>query len=92
MAIDIEEYSKQNRRPPRSDAYKIRVDRQTFIVEKAIIAGEEILALVEKSLSEWSLNMKIHGGRRIKVDARTIDLCEGRIERFETVRRQAQQG
>ena len=61
-------------------------------MEGAQISGDVILHLVGKSLGDWSLNQKLRGGKRIKVDAGIVDLSKPGIERFETVRRQAQQG
>ncbi|MYD31033.1 MAG: hypothetical protein F4201_01545 [Nitrospira sp. SB0677_bin_15] len=92
-SIDLEECGKNERRPPKGQKYRIRIDGNKHIVDSATITGAEILGLVEKSFDEWSLNQKLHGGKREKIDAKTeVDLACPGIERFETVRRQAQQG
>lgn len=92
-AVDIEECTKHERRPPRWHRYRIRVDRDRFVVEKRVISGAEILALVAKRTIDWALNQKLRGGRRIRIEAHEeVDLAEPGVERFETVRRQAQQG
>ncbi len=90
--IDVEECAKHDRRPPRSGKFRIRVDGEKHDVEEAKISGKIILGLVGKSLVDWSLNQKLAGGKRIKIDDMIVDLSEPGIERFETVRRQAQQG
>ncbi len=91
--IDTELCGKHGRRPPKGFRYRIRIDREKYIVESATIAGDGILALVGKTTGEWSLNRKLRGGKRERVDSiRVVDLAEPGVERFETVRRQAQQG
>ena len=90
--IDIEECAQHDRRPPHSGKYRIRVDGEKHVVVEAKISGKKILGLVGKSLVDWSLNQKFAGGKRIKIDDTIVDLSEPGIERFETVRRQAQQG
>lgn len=93
MEIDVEECGKHERRPPRGHKYRIRIDGTKHTVETAAITGAEILALVEKNDHDWSLNQKLHGGRRVRVrPEQEVDLCTPGAERFETVRRQAQQG
>lgn len=91
--IDVEECGKYDRRPPRGHKYRIRVDGTKHTVATAAITGAEILALVDKNDHDWSLNQKLHGGRRVRVlPEQKVDLCTPGVERFETVRRQAQQG
>lgn len=92
-AVDVEECTKYERRPPRWHRYRIRVDRTKFIVEKRMVSGAQVLGLVEKRPFDWALNQKLRGGRRIRIEAHEeVDLAEPGMERFETVRRQAQQG
>ncbi len=91
--IDIEECTKYERPPPRWHRYRIRVDHKKFVVEKRVVSGAEVLGLVEKRPADWALNQKLRGGRRIRIEAHEeVDLAEPGVERFETVRRQAQQG
>lgn len=91
--IDLEECGRHGRRPPRGHRYRIRVDGTKFTWDGATITGAQVLALVDKNYQDWSLNEKHHGGRRTRVapDA-VVDLCRPGVERFETVRHQAQQG
>ena len=90
--VDLEECSKHGRRPPSGSTYRYRLDRDTYTTDMEKISGEDILARAGKNLTEWSLNQKLHGGKRIKVDGDWVDLTTLGIERFESVRRQAQQG
>ena len=91
--IDLEECGKHGRRPPRGHRYRIRVDGDKFTVETAAITGTQVLALVDKNYGDWSLNEKLRGGRRARIEPdAVVDLCRPGVERFETVRHQAQQG
>lgn len=92
--IDVEACGKHGHRPPRGqNRYRVRIDGQYLAVPREKITGEQLLQLVGKTYTEWSLNQKLHGGRRkqIKKDE-MVDLSEPGIERFETVQMQAQQG
>ena len=92
-AIDVEECTKHRRRPPRWHRYRIRVDHKKFVIEKRMVSGAEVLDLVQKQPIDWALNQKLRGGRRIRIEANEeVDLAKPRVERFETVRKQAQQG
>lgn len=91
--VEIEECTRHGRRLPRWHRYRIRVDRERFVVKKRVISGDEVLALVNKRPAAWALNQKLRGGRRIRIEAHEeVDLAEPGVERFETIRRQAQQG
>ncbi len=92
-AIDLEECGKNDRRPPKGHQYRIRIDGDKYTVDSAEITGAGILVLADKRDDEWSLNQKLHGGKRERIKANdAVDLSRPGIERFETVRRQAQQG
>ncbi|MCY4005815.1 MAG: multiubiquitin domain-containing protein [Rhodobacteraceae bacterium] len=91
--IDIEGCARHGRRPPKGLEYRIRIDREKYLVKRDRITGAQILERAGKSPEDWALNQKIRGGerRRIKPDD-VVDIAKPGIERFETVRRQAQQG
>jgi len=92
--IDLEKCSKADRKPPSGDfTYRIRVDGDLFDIKSRETTGEDVMSLAGKKYGEWSLNQKLAGGRRKPVDAEeVVDLAKPGVERFETVRRQAQQG
>ena len=93
-AVDLEECGRHERRPPRGNhVYRIRIDATKHRLDIGTITGTQLLALVDKNYHDWSLNKKLHGGRRLRVQPdEVIDLCVLGVERFETVRKQAQQG
>ena len=92
--IDLEECTKKDRHPPKGQKfYKIKIDGKKYKVEGEEITGEAILKLVDKTYNEWSLNQKFYGGRRKPIEPKElVDLTQKGIERFETIRKQAQQG
>lgn len=92
-AVDIEECGKHERRPPRVRKYRIKVDGEKYVIESSAITGADILARAGKSPDEWLLNQKLHGGKRVRIEpGALVDVAQPGIERFETVRKQAQQG
>lgn len=93
-AIDLEECARANRKPPKGQKhYKIRVDGEQYQVDKVALTGLAILALVGKTFADWTLNRKFHGGRRKSIEKdEKVDFSDPDVERFETVRKQAQQG
>jgi len=91
--IDIEDCSRGGRPPPKGQKYRIRIDRDKYTVEEEKITGTQILALAEKTPEEWALNQKLGGGKRERIEADDfVYVSQPGVERFETVRRQAQQG
>lgn len=91
--IDLEVCSKADRKPPKGQKYRLKIDQEKHKVNQQEITGEEILKLAGKTYAEFTLNQKLRGGRRKPIPAdEIVDLAEPGIERFETVLKQAQQG
>ncbi|MCY3770049.1 MAG: multiubiquitin domain-containing protein [Gammaproteobacteria bacterium] len=92
--IDIEECARAERRPPKGQkCYRIKIDGGKYKVDQPSLTGQEILGLVQKNYREWTLNQKLHGGRRKPIEAeQMVDFSQPGVERFETVKKQAQQG
>lgn len=91
--IDVEECNRHGRPPPKGQKYRIRIDREKYVVKEEKISGAQILARAGKTPEEWALNQKFKGGKRERVKADDfVDVSQPGVERFETVRRQAQQG
>ena len=93
-SIDLEECAKKDRKPPKGqEFYKIKIDGDKYKVKEEKMKGTEILGLAGKTYDEWSLNQKFCGGRRVPIKPEDfVDFTQKGIERFETVRKQAQQG
>lgn len=84
--IDIEEFAKAGRPVPHGCRYRIRIDRERFVVDEPCLTGAQILALVDKSPCEFMLSQKLRGGevRKIGPDDK-VDLTKPGVERFMTL-------
>lgn len=91
--VDTEECTKHGRRPPKTKHYRIRIDGEKYNADAMVLTGAAILAFAGKNSMEWGLNQKFKGGKResIKEDE-TVNLSKPGVERFETIKRAAQQG
>lgn len=85
--IDIEEYAKAGKIPPKGKKYLIKVDNALFKVDVECMTGREILELAGKTpVERFQLNQKLHGGvvTKIGYDDK-VDFTEAGIERFMTI-------
>lgn len=71
-------------KPPKP--YKIKIDGTMYEVESQFITGREILALAQKSPSQYDVGYKAHGHdvRIIGLDER-VDLADPGLEKFITI-------
>lgn len=84
--IDVEEYAKAGRPVPDNCRYRIRVDRQHFVVDEPCLTGREILKLADKTPAEFMLSQKFHGGEVKKIEPdEKVDLTGPGVERFMTL-------
>ena len=84
--VDIEECAKAGKRPPCAKRYRIRIDREKYVVDHAIITGPELLCLAGKPVEKWRIHQKLRGGQMDEVKAdENVDLRERGIERFVTM-------
>lgn len=84
--VDLEEFAKANRTPPRGRRYRIRIDREHYLVHEPCLTGDEILALADKKPAEFQLFQKLRGGQMEQVlpDAKA-DFTRPGVERFVTL-------
>lgn len=85
--VDVEECAAGGVRPPRARRYRIRVDREKYDVDRARLAGREVLATAGLSPAErYQLYQKDRDGqkRAIGLDE-TVDLTRPGVERFQTI-------
>ncbi len=85
--IDLEEFSKDNKKPPKRKRYRIKVDRDKFVVEEESKTGREILELAGKiPATQYQLRQKFRGGtvKKIGLDDK-VDFTEPGIEKFITI-------
>lgn len=85
--IDLEEFAKANRKPPRCGRYRIRIDRQHHVVSAPCMTGRELLELAGKRPPEaYQVFQKLRGGRleQIGLDEKA-DFTRPGVERFVTL-------
>ena len=92
--VDLEECAKARRRPPHALRYRIRIDRDYYVVEKHTITGRELLILAQKTPVEgFAVHQKLHGGQMVEIGLdQSVDLREPGIERFVTMERKLTDG
>jgi hypothetical protein len=85
--IDLEAYSTDGKSVPKDKKYRIKIDREVYVVEKECMTGRDLLLLAGKTPPEkYQLNMKLKGG---KVDPINLDenVCFTKpgVEKFMTL-------
>src|SRR5262245_58361968 len=81
--VDLEQYAREGHRPPRAPRYRIRIDRQYYVVAAPGLTGRELLQLAGKTPPEqYMISQKLRGGQvqRIDLDARA-DFTTPGVER-----------
>lgn len=85
--VDVEQFSKDGKTPPKAKKYRIKIDRQVYVVEKECLTGREILTLAGKNPPErFQLNLKLKGGKVEVVGLdETICFTKPGLEKFMTL-------
>jgi hypothetical protein len=84
--VDLEERAKANKPPRRAKRYRIRIDREHFVVEVHSMTGRELLALVKKAPETYLLSQKLRGGVVEPVGAdQIVEFHRHEVERFQTL-------
>lgn len=84
--VDIEELVKLGKPVPRAKRYRIRIDRERFVVTTQFVTKAELLKLVGKAADKWRIHQKLRGGQMDEVtDGEKVDLRERGVERFVTM-------
>lgn len=85
--VDLEEYAKSDRKPPRARRYRIRIDKQHYEVSVLAMTGRELLNLAGKTpATNYMISQKLRGGqaKRIGLDEK-VDFTTPGVERFMTL-------
>lgn len=62
--IDVEAYSKEGKPVPKGKRYRIKIDREVFVVDQECMTGRELLTLAGKIPPEkYQINLKLKGGK-----------------------------
>jgi hypothetical protein len=91
--IDLEEWVKAKKGPRKAKRYRIRIDKEKFVVTVHEMTGKEILGLVGKTPDKYLLSEKFHGGRvePIKPE-QVVEFHRCEVERFQTLAKDPTEG
>ncbi|MFZ1896652.1 multiubiquitin domain-containing protein [Methanoregula sp.] len=91
--IDLEELALAKKHPCKAKKYRIKIDKEKFTVEKHLMTGKEILALVGKTPDNSYLYMKFADGRREQIQPdHVVEFHRCEVERFETLPKEQREG
>jgi len=91
--VDIEEYSKAGKKVPPGRKYKIRIDKDGYTVDQAVMTGRQILSIAKKKPEEYNLYQHIRGSQTKTIEAdEKVDLTKPGVERFTTLKRANTEG
>lgn len=92
--IDLEEYSKQGKRPPLARGYQIKINGDPYVVHDPVLTGREILTLAGLLPAEnYTLRVKMAGEKPEKIDLdEKVDLRHVGIEKFKALPRDQTEG
>src|SRR5262245_5297728 len=81
--VDLEQYAKADRPVPH---YRIRIDKEYYVVERPAMTGREILRLAGKTPETHMLSQKLRSGQSIPIAPdQKVDFTAPGIERFQTL-------
>lgn len=85
--VDLEVYSARNENAPRASQYRIRVDKNVYIVSGPLIKGRKILEISNHTPPDyWRLDQRFRGGATKKIELNEeVDLTAPGLERFMTL-------
>lgn len=85
--IDVEQYAKKGEVLPKGMKYRIRVDKDYYVLDVQEITGRDILLKAGKNPPErFRLDQKLKGGATQKIELNDlVDLTKAGLERFMTL-------
>jgi len=92
--VDLEEYARSGRTPPKAKTYRIRIDKTKYEVSVPSMTGRQILTLAGKTpVERFMLSQKLHGGqvKPIGLDD-VVDFTAPGVERFMTLAKDQTEG
>lgn len=85
--IDLEWAALNGHKVPKGRKYRIRIDREKFVVDKECMTGKELLVLAGKNPPErFQLRQKLKGGNVVTIPLdKTVCFTDPGIEKFKTL-------
>lgn len=90
--VDLEAYFAAQRPVPRGKKYRIRIDKQFYVVPVAELTGRQILELAGKTPETFLLRQKIRNGVEPVRPDQVVSFVTPGIERFMTIPNEVQEG
>ncbi len=90
--IDVEIFVRERKPVPHGHKYRIRIDKQYYVVDVPHMTGEQILGLAGKTSAGYLLSEKVHGQMRPVAPGETVDFTTRGVERFATIPKEVQEG
>jgi hypothetical protein len=91
--IDLEEQAKAGHEPKKAKKYRLRIDKEKYVVEVHEMTGRQILGLANKTPKEYLLSQKLHGGLIEPVEPdQVVIFHHHKVERFQTLARDPSEG
>jgi len=85
--IDVEEFAREGKPIPKGKRYRIRIDKEKFVVSQPTITGKELLGLVGKTPDKYNVYLHVHGGQTTLIQPdKEVDLTTPGVERFTTMK------
>lgn len=85
--VDLEEFGKQNKPPPKAKTYRIRIDKKKYDVKVPNMTGRQLLQLAGKTpVERYMISQKMHGGQSKPIGLdESADFTTPGVERFMTL-------
>lgn len=85
--IDLEALAKSGHKPPQARRYKIRIDRQHYVVNVPRMTGRQLLELAGKTpMTAYMISQKFSHGEAKKIGLDEVaDFTTPGVERFMTL-------
>lgn len=90
--VDVEAYLAAGKPVPRGKKYRIRVDKQQFVVAVSEMKGREVLALAGKTPEKYLLRQKVRGAVVPVGPDDEVSFVAPGVERFMTIPNEVQEG
>jgi hypothetical protein len=92
--IDLEQCARDGQAPPRAQRYRIRIDKQHYVVAALSMTGRQLLKLADKApAGRYMLSQKLRGGQVKMLGLDDVaDFTVPGLERFMTLAKDQTEG
>jgi hypothetical protein len=90
--IDVEAFLATGKPVPKGKKYRIRIDKQQYVVAVSEMKGRDILALAGKTPDKYLLRQKVHGAVVPVAPDEEVSFLAPGVERFMTIPNEVQEG